>query len=187
MKKDILNRTQIVNRIKAFILKLSEDRKGYCFTINGKWGSGKSFILDLIETELKEYQSEETCDNQFFLVHYNCWQYDYYNEPSIAIVSALLNSVEEEESFLGKKTDGIVSESYKLIKKEVKSIAGKFFENHIGINPIGIYDKIIEENEDTETKRQQFDKMFSFKTTLDEVRTSLSKIAKEKTIIVVVD
>lgn len=187
MKKDILNRAETVNRLKSFILELSNNKRDYCFAINGKWGSGKSFVLGLLEKELREYQSEETYENQFFLVHYNCWQYDYYDEPSIAIVSALLNSVEEEKSFLGREIDGKVNAAYTFISDEVKSIAGKFLENHIGIDPIGIYEKIMKESDEAETKKQKFDTMFSFKTTLDEVRVSLRKIAKEKTVVVVVD
>lgn len=187
MKKDILNRTEVIDRLKSFILKLSDKKKGFCFAVNGKWGSGKSFVLDMLEKELREYQDEKTADNKFFLVHYNCWQYDYYEEPSVAIVSAMLNSVDTEKCFIGKEADGAISAACALIKDEVKTIAGKFLENHIGVDPVSVYDKIMQRNDDTEAKKQKFDTLFSFKNTLDEVRVSLNTIAKEKTIIMVVD
>lgn len=31
--------------------------------------------------QLEVIQKEETADDWYFVFHYNCWQYDYYEEP----------------------------------------------------------------------------------------------------------
>ena len=68
----------------------------YAIMINGEWGSGKSFVLDMFEEKLEEIQSEETCTDKYFIIRYNSWKYDYYDEPLIAIVSAIISEIEEK-------------------------------------------------------------------------------------------
>lgn len=53
-------------------------------------GYGKTYILEQLEKELEVLQNEETQNDRFYVFHYNCWQYDYYEEPAVAIVSAML-------------------------------------------------------------------------------------------------
>ena len=38
------------------------------FALNGIWGSGKSFVLDMFEEKLSEIQSEETSTDKYFIV-----------------------------------------------------------------------------------------------------------------------
>ena len=187
MKKDILNRTEFVNMIMDFCTALSTSQKGCCFAIDGKWGSGKTFVLEMLEERMREYQSEETADNQFFVFHYNCWQYDYYEEPSIAIVSAMKDAIDDEESLFGKEMDGKIKAGFDIVKKEVKKMAGKFAEKHIGINVVEVWDDMNKIQEKGEEKSNKYDSLFEFKKSLDEVRVSLQTIAKEKTLVFVVD
>ena len=140
MKKDILNRKEFVDMIMNFSKALSDSKKGYCFAIDGKWGSGKTFVLEMLEEQLRVYQSEETKDNQFFVFHYNCWQYNYYDEPTIAIVSAMKNAIEDENSFLGANVDSKVKASYELVKAEIKRMAGNLAEKHLGVNVVDVWD-----------------------------------------------
>lgn len=71
MKQDILGRTKFVNSIVDFINVLSEGKRGCCFAIDGKWGTGKTYVLDMLEEELNQIQSEDTADNRYFVFHYN--------------------------------------------------------------------------------------------------------------------
>lgn len=186
-KKDVLNREEFVNTITNFVHTLSDLKRGCSFAIDGKWGSGKTFLLEMLEERLREYQSETTGDNQYFLFHYNCWQYDYYEEPAVAMVSSLLDSVKEEEKFFGGKVDESIRATLKLVKEEVKKMAGKFAENCIGVNLINIVDDVKNKKQELDEESRSFDKLFGFKETLDQIRESLKKIAGEKTLIFVVD
>ena len=187
MKTDILNRTEFVDRIVDFINTLSDSKRGTCFAIDGKWGSGKTFVLELLEDKIKELQSEETDYDKCFLVHYNCWKYDYYDEPAVAMVSAMLDAIDTEESVLSPEIDGTAKVAWGIVKEEIKNIAGKFVENHIGVNVVDIYDRIREGVEANTVERNAFDATFAFKKTLDEARESLEKIAEQKTVVFVVD
>lgn len=86
-KIDILNREKIVDQIFKLLNHMSDNGISTSFAINGPWGCGKTFVLDLLQEKLENYQSESSSDNKYFVIRYNCWNYDYYEEPLIAIVS----------------------------------------------------------------------------------------------------
>lgn len=185
MKQDILNRTEFVDRIVQFINTLSDMKKGACFAIDGKWGSGKSFVIDMIEPQLRNTMDESSAYSKFLLVHYNCWQYDYYEEPSIAMVSAILDNIENEERVTN--VDGKVKVAWSLFKEEIKNMAGKFAENHIGVNVVDVLEKFQDEESVQKAKKTVFDPVFAFKQTIEEARQTIRKIAEERTIVIVVD
>ena len=88
---DILNREIFVNDLVTLIENISGNRKSVSFAINGAWGCGKSFVLNMLEERLSQYQLAETASDKYFIIRYNCWKYDYYEEPLIAIVAAMID------------------------------------------------------------------------------------------------
>ena len=50
---DVLDREEYVNNIFSLMLKASEKRKALCFAIDGDWGVGKSFVLNMLEKKLR--------------------------------------------------------------------------------------------------------------------------------------
>ena len=88
--------------------QLSEIKKGCCFSIEGGWGIGKTFVIEEVSDRLKLQQSEETFDNQYFVFNYNCWKYDYYKEPLVAIISSMLESLEIDKKWFDKGIDKIL-------------------------------------------------------------------------------
>lgn len=89
---DLLNRQAIVDQMIHLLDILSDSRSSCTFALNGKWGSGKTFVLNMLEQQLREYQDGE----KYIVFHYNCWQYDYYEEPLVAIIAAMLDSLDEQ-------------------------------------------------------------------------------------------
>lgn len=128
-KIDILDRAKIMSDIEQILVLLSEQKQGRVFALDGKWGYGKTYILERLEKELEGLQNEETQDDRFYVFHYNCWQYDYYEEPVVAIVSAML------DKYGGK------SEKEKA-QKVIKEIAGQIVKNKIGIDLVETHDNI---------------------------------------------
>lgn len=167
-KIDILDRAKIMSDIEQILVLLSEQKQGRVFALDGKWGYGKTYILERLEKELEELKNEETQDDRFYVFHYNCWQYDYYEEPVVAIVSAML------DKYGGK------SEKEKA-QKVIKEIAGQIVKNKIGIDLVEIHDNI------SKKEQFQFDEMFGFKTTLDYTRNKICELTKDKTVLLVVD
>ena len=89
---DLLNREAFVNNLISVCSILSANKKNACYSINGEWGSGKSFVLNMFEEQIKMHQSEkETYDKRLILPY-------------------------EEVLFEGKKFMGIKGYDYYLTK-----------------------------------------------------------------------
>lgn len=184
---DLLNREEFVENVIKIVNQLSDIKRGCCFAIEGGWGIGKTFVIEEIEERLKVIQSEETKSDRYFVFHYNCWQHDYYEEPAVAIISAMLASIKEDETLLSKDIDNTVKAGYKLAKEKIKEIAGLYIENKIGINLISLVDEINANKDETEDTENEFDEMFNFSQTIEKVRKKLQEIAAERTIVLFVD
>lgn len=129
----ILGREAFGERVLSLIFELSRNKKNCTFAIDGEWGSGETFVLEMIENKLEDIQSEKSADNKYMVFHYNCWEYE--DEPLIAIVSAMLEKAENENKIfitLGK----IAKAGWNKAFKELKSIAGEIVKNKIGVDPI---------------------------------------------------
>ena len=50
---DYLQRTQDLDNLITVIHNLSQMKTGSTFAINGQWGCGKTFLLNLLEEKLK--------------------------------------------------------------------------------------------------------------------------------------
>ncbi|NCC87998.1 MAG: hypothetical protein EOM05_09045 [Clostridia bacterium] len=73
----------------------------------GSWGAGKSSLLKIIDGKL---QREE----KIVCVTLNAWQIEGYEDAKVAIIEALLRSLNENETFL-EKASGKIKELFKRI------------------------------------------------------------------------
>ena len=98
MQQDMLGREPFVSLLENIIIQKTNAHEGFSFAIDGKWGCGKSWILKELEQklELKNY----------LVIHYNCWENEYYEEPLVAILSVIidkLNQLQDKISDTNKK------------------------------------------------------------------------------------
>lgn len=166
-KIDILNRQQDIENLKIIIGKLSENKSGRAFAIDGRWGCGKSFILEKLEKDLSLFQSEETADDAYYIFHYNCWEYDYYEEPAVAIISSMIDKFNNE--FEGKVKENF-NKVYGTAEIILKDIAREFVKNRVGIDLVKTCEKAKSHFQKKEQDNHSFDEMFAFKKTLDFAR-----------------
>lgn len=184
---DLLNRESFVENVIKVVNQLSEIEKGCCFAIEGSWGVGKTFVIEEIEEKLKVTQSEDTISDRYFVFHYNCWQHDYYEEPAVAIISAMLASIKEDDALLSANMDASIKAGYEFAKEKCMEIAGLYIENKIGINIISLAEEIKGVKDKNKKTEHEFDKMFNFSQTIEVVRKKLKEIATERTIVLFVD
>lgn len=79
--QDKIGREEIVDKICGLVGSLKKD-KNFCLAINGAWGSGKSFVLSMIEGKLSQ-------KFEYIVIKYDAWENSFYNEPLIAILSCI--------------------------------------------------------------------------------------------------
>lgn len=183
-KEDILNRQPFIDKIISILDTLSKEKKGISFAIDGDWGSGKTFVLEQLERQLEPVQSEETADDRYLIFHYNCWQYDYYDEPAVAIISAML---EKAYSINYSKLGEMAKASWNKAKKHLISIGNEFVKNKIGIDVVEFINDFQDEMDKQALDNSSFDKWFSFKKTIDSTRKTINEIASDKTVVIIVD
>ena len=184
-KLDVLDRQDFIDTLLRLVDNFAAKKQGCCFGIDGAWGSGKSFVIERIEKRLKDIQSEETADNKYFVFHYDCWEYDYYDEPTIAIIAAMLDTTSRELSLFSEGVENVGKLAIETVKATLIKIAGVLCENKIGIDLVEIAGDILEKHDSEAIEK--FDSLYGFKRALEETRNGIQEIASRKTVIIVVD
>ena len=193
-KIDTIGREEIVERLYTVIESVSENKGNVSFALDGLWGSGKTFVIDMLENKLNSIKIDNTNNNKYFVIHYNCWQYDYYEEPLLAIVSSMIETID--------KTEIIMSNDGKALLKNVIVCIGKNFiadlntvvKKHTDIDVKEKVSSIVENiknaHKDTKDKikeNHENDNYFQFKKTLKNFRDVLEELSKKSTVVFVVD
>ena len=190
-KLDILNRYEFVCSLINLVENISVANTSVTFALNGKWGSGKSFVLDMFEEELSRIQSEETATDKYFIIRYNCWKNDYYQEPLIAIVSSIVSSIEEKTMlFPDTEENREIIGMIKAAGLSLLSLGNTIVKDKIGLDIQGAVKTVLngkksgsEEYEDDKS----YDTYFKLNKVIEKLSSSLQEIAKIHKIILVVD
>lgn len=95
--KDLIGREEIVDRIFFLINNLKQDEQ-FCLALNGAWGSGKSFVLDLLEKKLTKHP-------EYIIIKYDAWENTFYSDPLIAILTCVLDGVDEKLYLVEKREE----------------------------------------------------------------------------------
>ena len=184
-KLDVLNRKDFIDKLIQLVEGFADKKQGCCFGIDGAWGSGKTFVLEKFEEQLKVIQSEETAEDKYYVFHYDCWKYDYYEEPAIAIIAAMLDEIDRELSLFSKDVEDAGKVAVETVKTTLKKIASELCKNKIGIDLVEVASEILDKADKEKVK--DFDSLYGFKKALEETRKGMQEIAKDKTVVIVVD
>lgn len=186
---DLLNRQTIVDQMIHLLDILSDSRSSCTFALNGKWGSGKTFVLNMLERQLREYQDGE----QYIVFHYNCWQYDYYEEPLVAIIAAMLDSLDEQTKLLSSDTRESLRRKMAAAKPILKTIAASFAKNKLGLDLAEVFtltDETVNTVEQAKEKIEDehaYDQYYAFKEMIQSAKAELEKLATTQMVVIVVD
>lgn len=181
-KIDALNREEFVGNLIKIIMGLSKTKKTASIAMNGQWGCGKSFVLDMLEEGLSVFRSSQAdTDGKYFVFHYNCWQYDYYEEPIMAIVSALQDTIKEYNVLQDAKYVDYTEKFY-AVSRVVLEIGRQIALNKLGID----FGELIASYQDNNSK-ENFDEYIFLTEAIKNLKGCLSDIAEERPILLVVD
>lgn len=111
-EQDKIGREEVVDKICGLVDSLEKD-KNFCLALNGAWGSGKSFVLSMIEEELLQ-------KSEYIVIKYDAWKNNFYSDPLIAILYCILDTLRSDPKYIEFK--------YKrAIKKVLKQFSEKKF------------------------------------------------------------
>lgn len=190
-KLDILQRDEFVKQLERMIENISANKSSTCFAINGKWGCGKTFVLDMLQEKLEAKQNEETADNEYFVIRYNSWKFDYYEEPVIALVASIVQIIENKINLVSDskaKSEGLAI--LKAAGEALLSVTNDILKNRIGIDfgkGYEIFKKGKEEGVLAYEKKHAYDIYFDLNKVMEELTNTLKSISEKYTIVFLVD
>lgn len=181
-KKDLLQRDRFIYNIEKYIdLFLQDDSKSAVIAIDGKWGCGKTFVVEkLIENiDVLKYKNEAERNRRYFISYYNSWKYDYYDEPVVAIINNLLGTL---ESFNQQFQDEEYSKRIKVNKifNIIGVTASDVMQHFTGINLKSILGEMLD-------LTSKYDKNADLQIVISKLREELKRITKYIPLVIVVD
>lgn len=185
MKDDFLSRQPYINLLKSIIANQCEKQIGYSFAIDGEWGCGKTWILNELENQLGAESKDK-----YLIFHYNAWENDFYDEPLVAILSVMidkLNEVTNQKSIYESAVDELLKETLNDLKILVCGIAKGVtkidFEKSVN-HKKDLFERI---KQGTKISQKDIDTYIPLKNTITVVRGNILKISDRFSIILVVD
>ena len=185
MNHDYLSRQPYLELLKSIISNQKDNTSGYSFAIDGEWGSGKTWILQELENQLLIEK-----ENKYLIFHYNAWENDFYEEPLIAILSVMidrLNEITSQKSLY----EAAVDELLKQVSNDLLTLTAGIVKEvtKIDIEQVikrkkGLFKRI---KEDTKLTSKDINSMLPLKKTLESVRNNLKKLSVKFNITFVVD
>lgn len=183
---DLLDREEFVNQMISITETLSLNKKNVCYALNGRWGVGKTVVLEMFEEKLS---TRPTAD-KFFIMRYNCWKNDFYKEPLIAIVATLLEAIDNFANALTDEQKGTLKGVFNKAVTPLCILADNLFGIKVGSALKQIMDFCKDIKDDSNTyvsEKHAFDPMFDFKKVLHQLKDSLQELAEAYTIVILVD
>lgn len=159
-KEDKLDREEEIKNLTA-IFKIVKYQM--VLAVNSQWGTGKTSFLQMWNQYLK--------NEGYKTIFFNAWENDYVEEPFIAFVDEIRDSINDEDKirgFMEKAKDiglALVKQSPKIVSKVIK--------NKTGIDS----DNIISDDELTKIISEKIDDYSKNKKSVDKFRRELEKIA----------
>ena len=187
---DLLDRQEFVDQMLTVATSLSEKKKNACYAINGDWGVGKTFVLDMFEKQAEIIGKEDEELSRFLIFRYNCWEYDYYEEPLVAIVASILDQIDEKLNLLNSDTKTRVVAILKAVSKGLLQIGVQIVKEKTGIDAEALYETVkdsVSSLKDDIKEAHEYDQHFDFKKNLKKLKELIASLSADQSLIFIVD
>ena len=179
---DILNRDAFIDNLIQIVDKLSQQKQGITFAIDGGWGYGKTFVLQKFKKRIENEKKKS-----YIVLYYNCWEYDYYEEPLIAFTAALQDMIAEKKDLFSPAMQKKIIAVSSYFRYWIGAIPSQVLEHFTGVNPHKTHTEAKAALEKTVAKRSTFDKYSNLKQAILRVQTLLRDIQKKHPLIILID
>lgn len=195
---DRMHREEYVKDIVSIIKSCVNRKTPTTFSIEGDWGQGKTWLLQKIEATLKgldiskEYDINEfeQAKSDFFIIHYNAWEKDYYEEPLLAILLTIVNELNKQlriESILTTVYKKLGKQALHLLENVLGSISQRLLHFNIvnaGKNGVNALKKLKSESE---IKLNTENDLSNIESDIKNVVSILNQLSSKYPIIFIVD
>lgn len=128
-EEDLLGLKEFAKRLDKFIdTELNFVEGSLVIALSAKFGFGKTTFLEMWSSSLKNAEQKE---DKPFIISLNAWESDYCGDPLFAIISALVDCIQEE----GKSAQKII-DAVKDVSWFATAIAGQIVKKGTGIDAV---------------------------------------------------
>lgn len=170
---DVLNRGDYVEMVRQVIENKIDNKAGYSLAIDGQWGSGKTYVLQMLEEQL---------ETRALVFHYNAWERDYYDEPLMALVSVLLDQLKENRILLEK------DDQKEFIDNLIEIIG--LMGDLTGLRQIKGAAKIlkfVKKNESQSLSSKEIDTCLPLTAAVGKLHSALADLSEKRPVVLIVD
>ena len=129
VKDDSLGRASFSNQLANAILSYTES-DNFVVSLCGKWGSGKTSILNMVEIFIDEEAQKYDDDNKPIIVHFNPWNYSDQSQLITQFFTTILAEMKVSSKSESLNKAGKALQEYSTIFEyaEYIPVAGKYFK-----------------------------------------------------------
>lgn len=172
--EDLIGRTSFVSYINNLI-KIANEEKFWTFAIDGEWGSGKSYVLSMLERELYN-------NDGYFVVKYDAWKNNFYKDPLIAIIYNILDEIEKKKNDLFNDAAKGIRAGLLMFYDIIKEVPG--------LKQIDRQLKNVKRRIDQQMQQHIPDitkEFLSYNDAIEKLKTGLEKITEKYKLVILVD
>lgn len=189
-RDDYIGRKEFCDNL-VNLIKSTNAERAWSIGLNGSWGSGKSVVLNYLEKMLE--------NEDVFFIKYNAWENDFYKDPLIAMISSIVDYIEDNRT-LGQKFGKLLDNANEVLKKSIfdlcKVAGGKILDAALDLTPVTkalkdtvktVKGKTAEVKQEKEKKLTKTEDYKSYKDLIKEVQVAIREIVQHKKLVFVVD
>lgn len=114
LPKDNIGRRNYVDKVKYLVEKMPKNEH-FCLALNGGWGSGKSYVMGMLENEFENH-------DEYIVIYYDAWKNNFYPDPLIAILYCVLDAL-PKKNISGKYLRMINRKAKKIVAEKITQYA----------------------------------------------------------------
>ncbi|KHM49355.1 hypothetical protein NZ47_12940, partial [Anaerovibrio lipolyticus] len=179
---DTFDRTKFVEQVLDIVDASKEQENGIAFAVSAGWGYGKTFVLNELESRLKD-------SDDIVVLHYDCWEYNYYEEPLMAMIASITDQLTQIDN-KSKKLSCILIKAAKYMAVDgMTKLGGALSKQVCTVDIIKLCEDAYQsiQGELKDLGLPDFDKSSDLRKSIAIIRAILKKISEEKQLVLIVD
>lgn len=163
---DCIGRNQ---KLANFIRLLNSIDENYVISLDGEWGSGKTFFVQQllyfynheITDNFKIYKTEiDTFKEKYIPIYYNAWECDDHVDPLESLTNAIVTKYANTESFLKKKGKDLSSALGEVIVNLLETSTGGLFTKEVALKATNNFKEYVENVGRLENRKKMINSLF---------------------------
>jgi predicted KAP-like P-loop ATPase len=141
-ERDFLNFSGVADTVAEIIVQARG--RPISIGVSGAWGVGKSSMIKLIQTSLRN-RSGNVGEHDFVFVEFNAWLYQGYDDARAALMEVIADKLQDEAAKRKTAVDK-VKDLLKRVRwlRVAKLVAGSAATFAFGLPPIGLVGELLD-------------------------------------------